>query len=119
MRGPQSDRQIAAAWDILRRRYSDLLDEADLQRIFDKTNGFNQAQDHVAKKKKVFVSVWIALLVIAFAVILAFADWRAPTNGISVSPTTNTTTSVQRGAVIPGAQITNANSLFPTNTKTP
>lgn len=111
--------RLEGDWDILRRRYSDLLDEADLQRIFDKSNGFNQAQEHVARKKTLFVGVWVTLLVIALGLILALADWSIPNSGSAASSNANRTNSVQTGAALPGPQSTNASPLFPTNTKTP
>jgi hypothetical protein len=69
---------LADEWGRLQGRYADLLDAADLQRIFDKTKGYEQINTHLNFKRKLFLCVWSGLLIVALSVVLYFADWSKP-----------------------------------------
>jgi hypothetical protein len=74
-------KRLSSDWDVLKRRYSDLLNDDDLQRIIDKAGGFEDIDVHLKDKRNLFVGVWIALLVFAVSLVFVFVDWKVNSAG--------------------------------------
>ena len=78
----------------LKRRYSDVLDRGDLDRIFDASHGWNSTNNYLLFKKRIYISLWSFALICFFILVLAFTSWR-PASSLGTSPNnqarTNTT----------------------------
>lgn len=70
--------RLEKEWDALKARYDDVLTHGDLNRIVEKTGGFQPIKKHLNSKRNLFIGVWIALIAFTLTVILAFADWSLP-----------------------------------------
>lgn len=74
---------IESETNSLKDRYSDLLDKAEIEKIFQKLSGISSISGHLKSKRNLFIGVWIGLLVTALILVLTLADWK---NGSKAQP---------------------------------
>jgi hypothetical protein len=72
----------------LQNRYTDLLDQKDLERIFAKDDGFDKLSKYLKFKRNLFTGVWILSLVFFTSLVLRFTEWH-PHKIAPQSPSTN------------------------------